>query len=136
MTLRDFSTPESAIESLEAAYRAHDIEAAVSCKDFRAEAELMLQSLNPQFAQDEQIILQTAELLELACRKEMDQNGFPDFTGVRSTFPKIELLNPHLAIVTEVCHFPARVTTTQQLYVSKTDSGWRVLNPVSDEPPE
>ena len=37
----DFTTPESAIRTLEAAYIAEDIEAAVAARDFQEEARLM-----------------------------------------------------------------------------------------------
>jgi hypothetical protein len=132
--LADFSTPESAIQSLESAYQAHDVEAAVACKDFRAEAELMLQNVNPQFADDKEIISQTAEVLELSYRKDIEQNGFPDFAGVKSSFPKTERLNNQLVIVTEVCEYPDGVTMVQRLNVYKTAAGWRVLNALNDEP--
>src|SRR5262245_8527924 len=90
---RDFSTPEGAILCLEDAYRAKDIEAAVRCKDFNMEARLMLEKL-PKLkdAIDDKLITRTAEVLELAYRKEIEKKGFPDMTDVSSSFPKVEPL--------------------------------------------
>ncbi len=84
---QDFSTPEKAILSLEDAYRAKDVEAAVRCKDFPIEAKLMLQKLQTDFSNDAEIIAKTAEVLELGFRSEMKNSGFPDFRNVTSTFP-------------------------------------------------
>src|SRR6266516_519949 len=47
----DFTTPEGAILCLEDAYRKHDIEAAVACRDFATEARLWLQR-NPSYNSD------------------------------------------------------------------------------------
>src|SRR5688500_20135954 len=61
----DLSTPEAAVLSLEEAYRARDVNAAVKCKDFRTEAVLMLQKVSPQLASDAAIIGKTTEVLEI-----------------------------------------------------------------------
>ena len=82
----DQTTPEGAIICLEDAYRANDIEAAVACKHFPTEARLMLESINPDFASDEEIVATTAEVLEAGFRAEVEENGFPDFSGVISSF--------------------------------------------------
>ena len=129
----DFSTPEGAILCLEDAYRAKDIEAAVKCKDFRTEARHMLMSLSmPKDQIDEELIGKTAEVLELGFRKELEQEGFPDFNGVASTFAGTEPAGDNLVTVTEECSHPGGQKSTNRLLVGKTDSGWRVLNPVSD----
>src|SRR4029453_7472664 len=78
----DFTTPQNAIRSLEAAYINKDIEAAVAAKDFTEEARLMLQNMDPAFAEDPEMLKKTAELLELSFRKQMTEVGFPDFSGL------------------------------------------------------
>ena len=128
----DFSTPEGAILRLEDSYRAKDIEAAVACKDFRTEAQLMLEGLD-NLAKDEiddALIDKTAESLELAYRKEREERGFPDMTGIRSAFLKTEPYQENTVIVTEVCHYPDGCTSKQRILVGKTAQGWRVLNPL------
>jgi len=131
-TPHNFSTPEGAVLCLEDAYRARDIEAAVRCKDFRIEAHLMLREVEQDFSSDEEVLRQTAEGLELAYRKMIDTNGFPDFDGLdcrfvtRTPYKK----NNDIVVVTEICTFADGGTSTQRILVAKTESGWRVLNPL------
>lgn len=131
--MSDFSTPEAAVLSLESAYRAQDIEAAVACKDFYAEARLMLKNLNPQLAGDEAIVSQTAEVLELSFRKHIEQGGFPNLVGISSTFPRLEVVREGLVIVTEEHRLPNGHRTLGRLYVARNVNGWRVLNPLPAE---
>ena len=127
-------SPEQAIQRLEAAYRAKDIEAAVGAKDFRSEARLMLQDLakegRPDLSGDAEVLRQTAELLELAYRKEMKESGFPDLAGVECSFAPHEVLTEALVVVHENCRFPDGAITHQRINVAKTSAGWRVLNPL------
>ncbi len=127
----DFSSPEGAILCLEDAYRSKDLAAAVACKDFKIEARLMLDKFEklPKEQIDDALVAQTAEVLELAYRKELKEEGFPDMTGVISTFPKKETFKEDVVIVTEVCHYPDSGTSQQKILVAKTANGWRVLNP-------
>jgi hypothetical protein len=128
----DFSTPEGAILSLEDAYRRKDIEAAVRCKDFRAESRLMLLSKTkiPADQVDDELVAKTAEVLELAYRKQFEQQGFPDLAGVKSTFPAKERRQDGIVLVTEVCKYPDGGSSTQRILVAETPVGWRVLNAV------
>ena len=128
----DLSTPEAAILSLEEAYRAKDVNAAVKCKDFRTEAVLMLQKVTPQFANDAEIVTQTTEVLELGFRSEMKKKGFPDFRGVTSTFKNKKPFRNSGDIVelTETCVDGRGTTTTNQLVVAKTEPGWRIVTVV------
>jgi hypothetical protein len=125
----DLTTPEAAVLSLEEAYRARDISSAVKCKDFRTEAMLMLEKLNPELAKDEEIIVQTTEVLELAFRAEMKQKGFPDFSGVTSTFTNKRAFRDRSDIVemTETCIRGGSATTTNQVILAKTETGWRMV---------
>lgn len=125
----DLTTPEAAVLSLEEAYRARDINAAVKCKDFRTEAMLMLEKLNPELAKDEEIIVQTTEVLELGFRAEMKQDGFPDFSGVTSTFQNKKPFRNRNNIVemTETCLHIDGSTTTNQVILAKTEPGWRMV---------
>jgi hypothetical protein len=129
---RDFSTPEGAILCLEDAYRAKNVDAAIACKDFRTEGRLMLEKLGrlPKGQIDDKLVAKTAEVLELSFRKEIEKNGFPDMTGVTSTFPTKEPRENNVVVVTEVCKYPDGGTSQQRIMVAKTDKGWRVLNPI------
>ena len=127
----DFSTPEQAILSLEAAYRRRDLDACVACKDFRTEASEMLRRLGDgKMAGDDAVVAKTAEVLELAYRKELRTRGFPNMDGVTSTFEATQRLTDDRAVVTEVCTYPDGGSSRQKLLVAKTPAGWRVLNPI------
>ena len=101
MDTADFSTPTGAILALEAAYRARDLEAAIACKDFMAEAELMLRRMRlPEI--DEQIVTETARVLELSFRQFIHNHGFPSFDGVDARFPYAETLADNLVLLCQI----------------------------------
>lgn len=128
----DFTTPEGAILMLEAAYKARDLEEAVSCKHFETEAKLMLKKLPnnpPDFAADPQRIKETAEALELVFRKHMHED-WPDMEGVESFFLSREQYVTGVVAVNEVCRYPDGGFSNQVLLVAETKNGWRVLNPL------
>lgn len=122
----DLTTPQGAILSLEDAYRAKDVEAAIKCKDFEVEARLMMEKINPQLADDE-IIAQTAEVLEMGFRAEMRDTP-PNFDGVTSTFSDPEPYNGRDDVVKmiETCDLGGS-TTVNTMYAAKTDAGWKVV---------
>jgi len=124
----DFSTPENAVRSLEAAYINKNLEAAVEAKDFANEAKLMLNKIKPDFANNPNILKQTSEVLELAFRKEMKEKGFPDFSNLKCSINELQNISSSLVKLTETCVFPDGDNSVQDLYVSKSDKGWRVVN--------
>lgn len=127
-------TPDRAIQRLESAYRAQDLEAAVAAKDFRAEAGLMLQSLaheqagTPDMSQDQEVLTKTAEVLELAFRKQITQEGFPDFSHVNCSIARRAKVTDDLVVVHEICTLSDGRRSGQRLNVARTPKGWRVLN--------
>jgi hypothetical protein len=125
----DLTTPEGAILSLEDAYRAQDVEAAVRCKDFTIEARLMLQKLEQDFSDDPEILSKTAEVLELGFRSELTNSGFPDFRDIVSTFSDKKPYQGHddIVQVTEHCRHGDGTTTTNVLVVARTVDGWKVI---------
>jgi hypothetical protein len=128
--VHDFSTPQGAILCLEDAYRAKDLEAAVKCKDFRLEARLMLEKLGTPKEELDEMVKLTADVLELGFRKELQEDGFPDFHGVTSHFPHTEPAGDNVVTVTEECAHASGQKSTNKLLVGKSSDGWRVLNPV------
>lgn len=130
----DLTTPEGAVLSLEDAYRAGDIEAAVRCKDFNEEARMMLGKLETDFSGDKDLVAQTAEVLELGFRAEMKNDGFPDFRGITSTFPKKEKYDGRddLVELTEFCKHSSGEATTNTLHVYKSPGGWKVITLVDE----
>ncbi|HQR66541.1 MAG TPA: hypothetical protein PLB02_04030 [Thermoanaerobaculia bacterium] len=129
------SSPEAAVRALEDAYRARDLEAAIACKDFMAEAELMIRRINSALPVTEELVRQAALVLEHSFREHIAKTGFPDFAGVQSSFPYSEFLADNLVLVTELCSFPDGRITEQKLFVARVENGWRVLNPASSRKP-
>lgn len=123
----DFTIPEGAVRSLEAAYMREDIEAAVAAKDFLTEARLMLEHLTPDCV-TEAGVEEAAEVLELAFRAEMGKEGFPDFVGARCSFLAREKLTPSLVRLTEECIFADGEKVVRDVFAFKGRGGWRVVN--------
>ena len=124
----DLTTPEGAILCLEDAYDEKNLEKAIACKDFRAEAQIMLSKLK--MPVDDVLIASTSEALQLSFIKQLKEHGFPSFKGFKRAFTNREYLQPGIVIVTEVCFTPERTKTLQKLCVGKNGSEWRVLHPV------
>jgi hypothetical protein len=123
----DFTTPEAAIKALEAAYANRNIADAVAAKDFDEEARLMLLRIKPELAEDADVLKQTAEVLELSFRKQIDKDGFSDFTTLKCSLSMPDHVSETLVKVTETCLWPDGITSVEDLHVSKGANGWRVV---------
>ncbi len=125
----DLSTPEGAILCLEDAYDAKDTDRAEDCKDFEAEAMMMLGRLDnlKHLTDNQDIVTQTAEVIRLSFRKHL-HDGFPSFVGVSRAFPGREYIHDDLCIVTEICYHPNNTKSLQRHYVSRKNNAWRVMN--------
>ncbi len=124
------STPEGAIIKIESAFDADDIEAAIECKDFRKEAELMLAKMGKgELGLENEIIDKTAEVLKLSFIKSLQENGIPKFKNIIRAFPKREKVSDNHMIITEVCYHPDGGKSVQRLNTYKSDSGWKVMSP-------
>lgn len=122
----DNTTPEGAILSLENAYDERDIDKAVSCKDFYTEAKLMLQKM-PNLDGDDDMIKQTAEVLELSFVKHTTEAEWPSFSTLKRAFPLREKITDDYWVITEICWYPDGGKSVQKLGTSKTATGWKVV---------
>lgn len=127
----DFETPEGAILSLEKAYDKQDLKAVLDCKDFKEEAKTMLSKLSIDI--DEEMVTNTAEVLELSFINNIKEHGFPNFSDLQNAFPVREKIDDTHYIITEVCWFPDGGISIQKLNTYKSASGWKVLGPVNEE---
>lgn len=126
----DLETPEGAILSLEQAYNANNLDAALSCKDFQEEAKIMLAGLNTET--DDEMLAGTAEVLELAFIKNIEDYGFPNFESLQNAFEREKTDDEHY-IITEICWFPDGGKSIQKLNTFKSDNGWKVLGPIDNK---
>jgi hypothetical protein len=128
-----YNTPQGALSALEAAYMNKDIEAAVAAKDFFAEARQMLGNLVVKAGEDGQPISEdvetlntTAEVLELSFRKDIQENGFPDFSGIQCESVIHQTIAEDLVILRETCQFQDGGSSVQDLYAARSSGGWRI----------
>ncbi len=112
-----------ALQSLEDAYRQKDIEAAILLKDFETEARLMSNDLDPN---DKEILASVTEILELSFRKDIKDNGFPDFTSQVCRVVK-EVSAGDNVHLTEECTYPDGRKSSQVLIASNRDGKWRIV---------
>jgi hypothetical protein len=122
-TKADFSTPEGAILMLEDAYRHKDIEAAVFAKDFDQDAFYFL---GLEFGTDWGKTNKMAAVMETNFRRQMTEEGFPDYTSIKSSFLKREVVSPDQVIVTERCEQDG-TQRDMRLLVVQTQRGWRTV---------
>ena len=129
---KDFTTPEGAILCLEDAYRRQDIEAAVAARDFKAEAQLLIEKSGFKNYSRDEIIPEMAKVVELSFRKHTTA-CWPDFDGLESFFPEKTEISEGIVTVTEVCRFPDGFFSLEKILVTKTTDGWRVLHVIKSE---
>jgi hypothetical protein len=132
----DTSTPEGVILLTEDAYRRGDLEAVIALKNFQAEAFYMLTvQMGNKFeisSMGDDLVQKTAEVLELAFRKEMQESGLPDFSDLESSFPKKKDLGNGYWAVTEICKFPDGGHSEEMLLVFFNGTEYGLCNPINE----
>ena len=76
---------------------------------------------------EENLISQTAQVLELAFRKQMEVQGFPEFTQLRCRLVAKKELRADLVELVEECLFPDGGASRKSLHAQKHDSGWHIV---------
>jgi hypothetical protein len=127
--LPNFSTPELALRSLEAAYRTRDIDAVMRCKDFQLESMFVLPGAND-IAEDVRSAMVT--VLEARFRDDMRDNS-PEWNGIVSNIVGREDLPGDMVILSEQLRLPDGETVEMQHFVGKRENSWKVAVPYSDE---
>jgi hypothetical protein len=121
-----FETPELAVLALEQAYSQKNEDSAVAVMDFVEEGRQRLQRINPNLANDPEVIKQAAEEREAAFRTELRTKGFPDFSQLKCSFVGKRQIAPELVELTQQCSSLEGTKSLQALLVMKSESGWRV----------
>ena len=123
----DFSTPQAALQALEQAYVAQDIEAAVEAKNFQYEGRAMLSNLKSMPNPEPDLVQEAAHVLELAFRKQMKDQGFPQIAELRARVIATKQLTPDLAEITEEFVFPDGYVSQETVHVAKSGDRWGVV---------
>jgi len=121
----DSDTPEGAILLIEQYFSENNLEQVLACKDFHAEARLIL--LKAKLEIDNETIALTAEALEASFLQYIDQHGMPDFSQKTSAFTHREKIDEQYWIITEICVYPDGFRSVERSYTFKSDNGWKVL---------
>jgi hypothetical protein len=123
----NFESPEAAVRALEDAYARRDANAAVAARDFTEEARRMLQSIGSGLEKEADILKLTAEVLELAYRKDLKENIFRRFKSVRCAVTSVAPVEDALVKVLEDCTLKSGEVSKEHLHVARTANGWRVI---------
>lgn len=123
-----YSTPQEAILSLEKAYSNNDLNAIIASKDFETEAKLMLEQTTYSYdLKDEEIIKETAKLLQLGLIKSLKENGFPNFNNLKTEFSEALKFRENIYVLNEKITYPDGTVYSNRIFVSKNDNLWRVV---------
>ena len=130
----DFTTPEGAILCLEAACARKDLEAAVACRDFVAEATWWLRGRQTKLEKfREELLAELTKSMEKSFRQSMN-NFPPGWDKARSYFVERASYGEGLVVVSEITVGPDRSLFRQRILTSLTPSGWRVVTPLVETP--
>ena len=127
----DFDTPEGAVLCLEDAYRRQNIESACACKNFMIEGTVELLNVDPALARDPELRKKKAQFSERAFRQKTTE-AWPSLKGVESFFIERQEYTDGIVAVIEIRRSPDGAFTKVNHLVAYTQSGWRVLNEMSD----
>lgn len=129
---QDFGTPEGAVLCLEDACRRKNIESACACKNFMIEGTVALLNADLNLARDPELRKKNAMLSERAFRKAITE-AWPDLKDVESFFIDRQVYHDGIVVVVEIRRSPDGTFTKLNHLVANTNSGWRVLNLISDD---
>lgn len=120
-----FLSPKDAIETLLEAYQAMDVDALVAAKDFAIDAKLFWEGLGLPVSDKQMKDSEAA--FESNFRKQMDDEGIPDYRGMEHSISAREDLQDNLVVLTLQCRLPDRREAQMRLPVFKTQSGWKAV---------
>jgi hypothetical protein len=130
---QDYSSPRAALRTLEDAYTAKDLEAAMAARDFRYEAEDVLAALaranGVKQQPGDELSIELEGILRLRFRQHALEQGAYDCTIVEE-IP----VNQHLLRLVEECVRKADGHRTRQvLHAFNRANEWKIVELVIDE---
>ena len=121
-----YNTPEEAIASLEAAYNNNDLEAIINSKDFIEEAKMILDQKDDFDSNDPEVVELTVELLQLGLIQSLKENGFPDFSHLKSELYGLEKVNDVIYVINQKITYPDNTTYETRIFLSYKNNVWKV----------
>ena len=119
-----YDTPENAIISLENAYSNKNLERVIQSKDFNTEAILILEAKSCDVTTELQN--EVAELLKLSLIKNIQENGFPNFSSARREFSELNNLKKDIFFLEERIFYPDNTCHVNKVFLSKKGDIWKV----------
>ena len=123
----DFSTPEGAVLCLDEACRSRNIEAAVACRDFAAEARIWLQQRHLSQQMKDEMLPKVTRTMEKSYRDSLAKEWPFDWARSKSYFEKHGRVADGVVAVSKVTRRPDGRLIWQEILVAKTNDGWRVV---------
>jgi hypothetical protein len=121
------ATPEEALQDMQAAYQREDLDAAVAARDFEYEARAELLAERDMKTPDAELLQHTAQVLELAFRKQIKLEGFPDEGGANCALAGRKVLRADLVELVRECVNTNGDRSRQTLTAARSASGWRMV---------
>ncbi|WP_296148493.1 hypothetical protein [uncultured Flavobacterium sp.] len=119
-----YETPEKAVISLEKAYSQEDLNGVFASKDFEGEAKLILTDKSYEIT--DELVTATAKLLEETLKKNLQENGFPDFSDAERQFSELKHLNENIYFFDEIITYPNKEIYKNKVFLTVQDSIWKV----------
>jgi hypothetical protein len=120
-----FDTPEHAVESLLSAYQSRDIEAVVAAKDFALDSRLFWEDLGLPVTDKQRT--ESVAAFESNFRKQMAEDGIPDYRGVEHSIAQREELQTNLVVITLDCRWSDGRKVRLRLPTLQTGSQWKAV---------
>jgi hypothetical protein len=126
-----YDKPEDAVQGLVEAYRSLDVEEIILHKDFDLDARLFWESMGLPI--DEARIAKSKAAFEASFRRDLDDEGVPDYRGVEFTFEEERRLTESFSIVQVSGRTESGEKFELKIPVISKDGSWRtVLHPKYD----
>ena len=123
----DYSTPESTLQTFNAAWERRDIDAILDAQDFMFEAESWLKSDgNPDPKAED--VRDLADALKTAIRREIPNVALAEPGTQTCTISAKESISPDLVRLVESCSDVAGHAWKQSVLVAHRENGWRLVS--------
>jgi hypothetical protein len=124
----DLSTPQRALHALQSAYRNKDMDLAATYRDFRLEAQLVLDHLDKR-AGAGPVTAEAVAQLAAALEAKWRQVGPPDLAGVTTQVTSTEHYADSCYVITEEARTADGRVFSQRWFLSQSGGPWVVLRP-------
>ncbi len=132
--LLNFDTPESALRSIEYAYRARSFQGVLACKDFQLEAQFIANPYLDKLGELEYKKLRGLHVNLFRQYFEMLlREGIPEWGSVETTIYAKRRLSATMYVISQEIRQPGHDCVEQRTFVGRGREGWKTLMPYSPD---